>query len=145
MRTHLKYILLIISISLFLISLTQYAFYIGTNCNTKNIGTPVESSYALFCGWLSIGMEDGASISWIANPILFLSWITFALSKRISFIFSSLATLFAISFLFFKNVITNEAGIPMEVSHYGIGYFFWLSSCIVIMIGSVKLIWNQKR
>jgi hypothetical protein len=79
--------------------------------------------------------------TWFANPTLFVAWATQALgAKKLSAAFSVAAFAIAISFLFQREIMTNEAGILLSITGYRIGYWIWLSSIAVCCFGSMATI-----
>ncbi|PZP52549.1 MAG: hypothetical protein DI598_00500 [Pseudopedobacter saltans] len=71
---------------------------------------------------------------WMANPLLLLSWIFN--KKKIALIFGILAIIAALSFLFIKRMIADEAGHYSSIDQHYLGYWLWLSS-IVLNMGNV--------
>lgn len=120
----------IISVSLLLlfISLTQNAFYVGS----VNAPEEVASMYAYLCGWIVL---IGSGISWLANVLLYLSWILLFRKSKYSLHVSISAVVLSLSFLLNKSVVTNAGGISRGIVSYDIGYWLWLSSCVVSFLG----------
>jgi hypothetical protein len=79
--------------------------------------------------------------TWFANPTLFVAWATLASgAEKVSAAFSVAAFAIAISFLFQREIMTNEAGILLPITGYRIGYWIWLSSIAVCGFGSMATI-----
>jgi hypothetical protein len=118
-----------ISIIAFAISLTQ-----KTLCTESSI-----SCNDNFGGWfyLLFGIfgiiGGGAYFTWLANPFIFLSWI-FYKNNQYSLTFSFLAAIGSGSFLLFKEMPDVEMG--GEITHYHMGYWLWLSSMTIMLIGN---------
>lgn len=130
-----------ISISgiLLMFSLTQNAYYIeGMKDSVGSFGL-----IAFLLGWMDLG---GAGISWLANPLLFLSWILM-ITKRynLAILFGCLAVLFSLSFLCFENIIANEGGEESPIIAYDNGYWFWICSSISNFIGTCILFSKSKN
>ena len=123
---------LILSVLLFLASFTQVAFY------KVSVDSPTEinSLFAFLFGFFVIA---GNGFSWLANPFIIISWTLTYKDPKKSLNFSLIAFLLSLSFLLTKKVATNEGGTPTEIISYGIGYWLWLSSCIVNLIGNLIL------
>lgn len=121
------------SIVLFAASLTQKCY-----CTTSNCG---DSLPVLLIGWLGM-FSGGATLTWLANPFLFISWILVPKNLKSAMIFSTLAGLFSMGFLMFDAVVDSEAGHVNQIIAYKAGYWLWLSSCWVMLIGSF---WLQLR
>jgi hypothetical protein len=129
-KSKLKTFVLIIGVGLFILSLFNTCFCTDNGCRT--------SIEALLIGWLAM-LTGGASLTWIANPLIITSWILIAKNKKIAWLFGLLATLTSISFLRFHTVIENEAGHYNAITKIGLGYWFWFSSCVTTFIGSLTL------
>ena len=113
-----------------LISLTQNAYFTtGMNESVGSFGL-----VAFLFGWMGL---SGAGVSWLANPLLIISWILLFRNSKVSLILSGLALFFAFSFLGFKEVIVNEGGGKSEIIAYGNGYWLWLSSCGLNLMGNL--------
>ena len=131
----IKRSIVIISAILFLFSLTQKCY-----CTTSQCG---DSIMAFLLGWFAV-LTGGAGISWIANPLLFTSWIVFRKNIKISFFLSLLATLFAFSFLLFDTILANEAGHYQQIISYKAGYWLWVSSSVSMLAGTFLVLLKQK-
>jgi hypothetical protein len=87
---------------------------------------------------------SATSWAWLANPILFWAWAALAVGEKISSLaalaLSLVALVIAISFLFQREIMTNEAGILLPITGYRIGYWIWLSSIAVCGFGSMAAI-----
>ncbi len=88
--------------------------------------------------------EGGAPLTWLANPVLWFSWIKIK-NLRLSFIGSFISTAISFTFMLFDTVKNGATcgGTDGEVSScdtqiegYGLGYFFWLASSIILLIGN---------
>jgi hypothetical protein len=119
-----------LSASLFLISLTQNAFSIDSAGDRQ-----MESVLALLLGWLDI--TDG-QFSWFANPCLIASWLfLYANNLKISTFWSFAALCFSVSFLFYRNILSDEAGHHSLIISHDAGYWLWLSSCGIMFLGNL--------
>lgn len=83
--------------------------------------------------------------SWLANPALWVAWGYFIKKPRQSFIASVIAVFFALSFLLFKTIMINEAGGTSSIVRYRIGYWLWLASSLVMLIGNIYLKHSDNR
>jgi hypothetical protein len=84
-------------------------------------------------------LADEASLTWLANPLLLISWILIYKGRKISWLFGLLAVLVSGSFLKAGVIIENEAGHVNPIIRIGPGYWLWLSSCLLTFIGSLAL------
>jgi len=130
---------LIISLILFLISLSQRAYCTNNDCGDLGMGLAI-----LFSGIFGVFL-GGACFTWIANPLLLLAWITFIKYKKISFFFSLMAVTIGISFLMFDEIIVNEAGHYGKITGYELGYYLWILSMVTILIGNIYNRFIQKE
>lgn len=121
-------LVLAISLGLLIISFTQDCYCTEGRC--------AESLAIFFSGALGFFMS-WAGLSWLANPFLVTSWIAFSKNPGSSLITSLLASLLALSFLFFKEIMDNEGGYASSIISYKLGYWLWLSSCLTMLIGNV--------
>ena len=127
-KSKFKTFVLFFAIGLFTVSLFNIAF-----CSDKGCRTSIE---ALLIGWLAM-LTGGAGISWLANPFLFIAWFLLTKNKKSAWLFALIAVFFSTTFLNFKVIIENEAGHYNPITRIGIGYWFWLASCVTTFIGSL--------
>ena len=125
-----KKIFVIISIFIFLISLTQKAFYVDNEFENS-----ISSIFCLLMGWLGMAGFGASCFVWLANPLLFISWGLILKNKKIALRFSLAACIFSISFLLFKRVLIDEAGSYSKIISYGSGYWLWISSMLIPFFG----------
>ena len=116
-----------LSIVLFLASLTQKCYCTTLSC--------ADSTMVLISGTVGF-LFGGAALTWLANPLLVASWFS-TKKPLLSLLFSSGALILSISFLFFNNIIVDEAGNYGQIISYRLGYWLWLSSNLVMFIGNV--------
>ena len=121
------------SVLLFVASLTQDAYYLaGDNPESWSA-----SWVLLLMGWM--GVFYGV-ITWLANPLLVLSWILCLRGElRAAVIVSAAAVLLALSFLLHSTIVTSEAPTYEAVAGYGAGYWLWLASMLIMAAGSLRL------
>lgn len=123
---------IISSILIFGLSLTQNAYttdFAG--------GTKTTSRLALLTGWLGIIGFQAVCLSWLANPLLIVTWILQRNQSKYALYTSILALILMISFLFFKKIMVNEAGHYGNIISYHLGYGLWLTSGILMVIASI--------
>lgn len=133
MKTKKGKIFLILSIVVFIISLTQKS-YCSSYGLCDNYGF-----LSLFIGWLGVFMLHIPAFTWLANPLLLGSWILFSKKPRTSFILSIMAFILMLSFLLVDEIISNEAGTKSKVVFYGLGYWLWVFSSFIMVLGSLML------
>lgn len=128
-----KRVLLILSISLFFISLLSPVYCADDGCY---YGFPI-----LLLGWVLFVVTPTA-VGWIANPLLFLAWISNKRFPVLSLIFSLIAFLIAlvVPALPLINSYINE------IYCYRIGYWLWMASCLLMSTGTaIGLILQHKK
>jgi uncharacterized membrane protein len=118
----------ILSVALFLVSLTQKCYCTTASC--------ADSIMALISGAIGF-VFGGAALTWLANPLLFASWFYNNRSPLISLILSLLSLIIMISFTFFKTIIADEAGSYKIIIAYKAGYWLWLSSGVVMTFNNI--------
>ena len=88
----------------------------------------------------SINNSLGATFTWLANPVIFLSLIFLRTNKKVALIFSIISTLLILLFMAFDKVIDNEAGHYSKIVELKPGYWLWLLSSLTVLAGSLMLI-----
>ncbi|MFN0728246.1 hypothetical protein [Polaribacter gochangensis] len=137
MNSKKQKIFLIISIAIYIIALTQKS-YCSSYGNCDNYGI-----LSLLFGWLGVFMLHVPAFPWLANPILIIAWSLFKKKPNISFILSVVGFLLMLSFLFVDEIINSEAGTKSKVVFYGLGYWLWVLSSFIMVIGNL-LVWKKK-
>ena len=122
---------LVISLVLFLISLTQKTYCVDNDCGElgSGIGCLIFGAFAVFGG--------GLYLSWLANPLLLGSWLIAKQNMTLKIILSGLAIFFCLWFLQFDEITKNEAGHKGIITGYTWGYWLWTSSTVVYFIGCI--------
>lgn len=131
----------IVSVVIYCVAMTQAAFY------QNRAAEPV--THAI---WLLLSGFMGVLIGyfeWIANPLILYSWIS-ARKKRVvpALMAALLATAFILSFLSVKKMDWPGMATDThpEVQGYAAGYWLWLASAVVMVVGSgIELVLGLKR
>jgi hypothetical protein len=122
-----------VSIILFIVSLTLTAINYEDYDKLKSY-----SSISIFLlGGISIlggGLFEW--LIWLANPIYFIALLLLLKRKRLSIIFSILATLIACSFATWHELLVSESGRMAKIESLGMGYVFWLLSFMILTYAS---------
>jgi len=126
-------IILVLSLILFLISLTQPAFFI----DRKEDPNAYSNGFVLFLlGWMSfLGGAFIPFVIWLANPFFFLSIYFTIRKKSVGCITALSSTCLAIVFSQLTTVMTSESGSSSMITGFGLGFKLWLSSFVVLTIG----------
>lgn len=127
-----------LSMLLYILSLC-FSGYSTPNSNEDNLG------YLLvLIGWSEV-FSEGAGYVWLANPLLWYSWITRRNTYR-SLLFGSLSMILASTFMFSNKIMPMETcGSWLEPMHCSpvfiisknSGYYLWFFSSIVITAGNL--------
>jgi hypothetical protein len=125
-------VVLWVSIALFVLCLVNDGYYI----DGPDPRAWAPASGLLLFGW--IGLFSG-TIAWLANPALATAWVLFHFRRyRGSAIWALVATALIISFLFAKTVVSSESPTYSKVTGYGLGYWLWLGSALVLLVGATR-------
>jgi hypothetical protein len=145
-----------VSILLFAASLTQIAYCSKVGAN---IGC-VDAWSALLFGWFGMLAIGGPAISCLANIFLPLSWIMqFTAASKYTLgvaVFSSLvmlsfatvavfSSLVMLSFATGGEVLIDEAGHHSKIISIGLGYWLWLMSALILVIGNGITLFLEKN
>lgn len=123
------------SVLLFIASLFLDGFYIDRPDDPR----AWSPGYGLLLlGWMAVLMGVPA---WLANPAVMAAWILLLVDlKRAAFAAAALAMLFALSFLLWDKIITDEAGNYSKITGYGSGYWCWVASAAMAFLGGIVAI-----
>ncbi|UOE50229.1 hypothetical protein MTO98_03980 [Mucilaginibacter sp. SMC90] len=131
----LKKVILNLSILVFAISLTQECYCTSDSCGN--------SAMALIVGPLGLCF-GGAGFSWLANPFLFIAWFSFRKKPLNAVITSVISVALMLSFLFFKQIISDEAGNYSAIVGYKLGYWLWVLSGGIMLVGSILILYRPE-
>jgi len=131
-------VVLALSVVLYVVCLTQDGYYIDDPDPRK--WSPAWG--LLLFGW--VGLLSGM-LAWLANPLLFVSWVLLAASRfRAAFYVALGALLFAMSFLLYSEVISSTKTDYSRIVGYGIGYWLWIASALILAVGTGVLTIRSK-
>jgi uncharacterized membrane protein len=126
----------LLSIGLYLISLFHNCYCSYRECES-GLGL-------LLTGWMGLYM-GGPVLAWLANPFLLIAWCTVDRYNYASLVFSLMAVLAAVSFLFFNEVYDPLMEFMNTITNYKPGYWLWLASCVVMLIANVLVFARTKN
>lgn len=118
------------SVCLFVASLFNDGYYIeGLNARAW-----APAWGLLLIGWM--GLAYG-TFTWLGNPALIAAWMLFFNKKpTLSLLAAFIALVFMVSFLFQQTVVSSEAPSYSRIVGYGTGYWLWLTSGVLQVVGS---------
>ena len=122
---------LYISIGIYIVSLTQKSYCTPGSCEYFS------GLLSLIFGWIGIFMLHIPAFPWLANPILLASWVLFKKKPKTSLILNSIAFILMLSFLMVDKIADNEAVTTAKVVFYGLGYWLWVLSSFIMLIGNL--------
>jgi hypothetical protein len=88
-------------------------------------------------GFLPVG-DTFANATWLANPILFAAWYAAVTGKKTrATLLSFAAFVLGCTFMLGHTVVTNEGGVPADITGYRIGYWLWVTSMAIAVIAAL--------
>jgi hypothetical protein len=97
----------------------------------------LNSLWVFVFGWLGL-YYSWTALAWLANPFLIIAWRTFKSRPEISMVFSLLAVVTALFFLFFRNHFDLNSEQMYTTTGFSNIYWIWLSACGVMLIANVS-------
>jgi hypothetical protein len=139
MKNKFQKLFLSLSIGVYLISLTQKSYCtFGNNCGYFS------GLLNVIFGWFGVFMLHIPTFPWLANPLLLVSWFLFKKKSKTSFILSGIAFILMLSFLFVDEIIVNDGSTTSIVNFYGLGYWFWVFSSFIMLVGN-SIHWKKNK
>ncbi|MRX68991.1 hypothetical protein SAMN06265349_104331 [Flavobacterium resistens] len=143
-----KLLIIIFSILLFSVSLTQNAVTINYS-NEIKVSSSIDYFLMGSTAFLGGGLLE--QIIWMANPLSFFAIIYFIKdNSKKAVVLSFIASCLSVSFSFWKEILGAESGSMAQIVSLELGYYFWVSSILVLTIGifiyykeSLKEIWES--
>ncbi|MDP9076933.1 MAG: hypothetical protein M3O71_05880 [Bacteroidota bacterium] len=127
-------VIMLISIALFLIALSQPCFD-----TEKEAGGDGEGFALLLSGFFGF-FSSTTGLTWLANPALWLSWIFVAKKPKLSLTASFISVLIGLLFMCCTDMIIDESGSNRSaIVGYRTGYWLWLASMFIMLIGNLYL------
>src|SRR6266496_4452451 len=118
-------IITLLSVIVFVASLTQNGFYTETHIPKP----PPSGWYLLLIGL--IGVFDGY-FEWLANPVLLAAWVFSFAGKN------------KVAFLFRHAMIASEAPTYGKIIGYSAGYWLWLTSGGLVIVSGATGLMRQR-
>jgi hypothetical protein len=123
------------SVIVYITSLTQSAIVYNDYDGQKTLS----SVSALFMGAISfLGGGVLEWIIWLANPLYIFALSLFIGSNRSSILVATAATGIALSFTGWSSILVAENGRKAAIVGLSVGYWLWVSSILILMIGSIS-------
>lgn len=129
-----RLIVVALSLLVFIIALTQQAVAVGEH--------PTEHISAFVCFLMGataiIGGGTSEWLIWLANPLCLFSMIyLFRNNGKLSISLALLASLLALNFLSWKEILVSESGSTARIINLELGYDLWLTSILGYLIGII--------
>ncbi|MCB9334742.1 MAG: hypothetical protein H6586_01220 [Flavobacteriales bacterium] len=125
-------LIVVISLSLFITSLTQNAYTISDyngDSTLKSIEVFLMGSTAILGG----GLFEW--IIWLANPVYSISLILFIITNRNPIILSLIAGILSLVFSSWTEILAAENGRTATILYHHSGYWIWTSAIWILTIG----------
>ena len=128
--------LTVLSIALYILSMFFTPFYVA---NPK-ADIYSNSFFMLLSGWMAVlGGGLFLTLIWLANPLYFFGGFLVLNKEKFAVIPVTLSLLLAIYFTTLDSVMDGESGATTAITKLGTGFYFWISSFIVLFIASINL------
>jgi len=116
----------LLSIILFLVSLTQDSFYIDRQGGPEAYAP---GWFLLLFGWSPV-IRGVVPWPWLANPAVALTWplMCFRGGRIVGLLLATLALGLALCFLGLEKFPTDANGGHLRITGYGLGYWLWVTS-----------------
>lgn len=153
-KTHniIHILLAILTIGFSLILFLACLFFTAYNLSNNDSFNGFTALLMGWAGFLMLGNNIGSEIGflgWYANLLFFPIWLGLALSIRfrmaafIGFVLTLIGIGLAACSVLVKTLVTNEAGGTTSVTSMGAGFYIWLVSFAVCLIGYIAvIIWS---
>lgn len=109
----------------------------------------IEGVLCLVMGALGVlvSTESPWNLIWLANPIYILSLLLFVLldskkGQNVALILCLCSVCMGLSFSLCSSLLVNESGSPSNIGTLYIGYYLWVFSFVVLLIG---ILLHRKR
>lgn len=127
---------LMLSLIIFLVSLTQNGFTYQDADSEKTF-----SSFSLFIagGFAILGCGFLEWLVWLANPLYITSFIFLLNGSKKAALCGITAVVAGVSFLFWKEVLISESGRMDPIIAFESGYYLWVCSMLILLSGVLLL------
>ena len=134
--------------------LSSIIFYISCWCPAFEViispqNNVINGFSCLFVGGLGLFLCEIClwNIIWLANPIYIISILLFVLldskkGQNIALILCLCSITMGLSFSLCPSILIGESGLPDDVGTLYIGYYLWVLSFVVLLIG---ILLHRKR
>ena len=118
------------SIAIYLLALTQKTYCVDGDCGDDFSGL----ANLLMGGLALLFVQDAVSLIWLANPLFWVAWLSFRRNATLSLICIILGLSISLCFLFFDEILINEAGHYGQITGYATGYWLWVLSFVLLLV-----------
>ena len=130
----LKTFILLVSLALYMVSLTQTAITYNDYDGQKTLSS---LSLLMIGGIAFLGGGLLETIIWWANPLYFLALVMFFKSSKTSRKVSAAAAILSLTFTTWDEILAAESGRTGKIESLNLGYWLWLFSMAIFAIGSL--------
>lgn len=120
-----------LSLIVFLLSLTQPAFYVAR----KDYDVWANTPFLLIFGWIGFLGGGWESVFWLANPAYFLAVYLYIKGNKRAVFFASAAFIIAACFSLLSDIISSESGARTRITSFEPGYELWVASMALLAAG----------
>lgn len=131
-RKQIKLAIVVTSIIVFAISLTQNAF--TAKLAESNGMSSLECFLTGSIAFLGGGIAE--QFVWFANPLLLISIYFLWNDNRKAILISLASFLIALSFMLWDEVLKSESGATTKILSLELGYYLWIASIGILLIGN---------
>ena len=128
-----KRVIIISSILLFIISLTQNAIKVN---DFDGINYYPSIVTFLNGGLAILGGAFNEWLIWLANPIFFIAIYQLTQDRKNSRYLSLLAVIIGLIYTQFGEILANEGGRKVPIISLELGYWLWITSMLVFSLGT---------
>ncbi|MBC7863076.1 MAG: hypothetical protein IAF38_08875 [Bacteroidia bacterium] len=131
LRKSIKILIVCLSGLLYIFSLTKNCY-----CETDSCAGSLPVAIFGFVGAFNYGQTY---LVWLANPLLWASWVFIFFKPKVSVFLSVLAFLIALAFLLCVDIKDPNTGVYHKIISREAGYWLWLSSIGTMLLGTIMV------
>lgn len=128
----IKYFTVVLSLTVFVISLTKNAVTI----DYQKITTVPSFDYFFMGSTALLGGGLLEEIIWLANPLCMVSIFLLVYNNKTAKVLSFIALALAVSFSTWKEILGAESGAMARIVALESGYYLWILSIVILTSGT---------